>query len=255
MKEKEEYIDFKRIFSALWQRIWAIILVGIICAGIAFGYTKFMVTPMYTSRTLMYVNNNDLSVGGSSFSISASNLAAAQSLVETYMVILNTRLTLNEVIDVSGVDYTYEQLSGMIDAKAINETEIFSVEVTSPNPKEAELIANTIGVVLPGRIAAVVEGSSVRVVDYAVEPAGPSSPSMTKNVAIGAFIGVLIVSAIIIVIEMMDELIHGSDYLMQNYDIPILAVIPELESASHIPADYHYHPSASKEKKGDMNHA
>ena len=255
MKEKEEYIDFKRIISALWRRIWVIILVAVIFAGIAFGYTRFMVTPVYTSRTMLYVNNTDISVGGNSFSISASDLAAAQSLVGTYMVILNTRLTLNEVIEVSGVDYTYEQLSGMISSEAINDTEIFSVEVTSPDPKEAELIANTIGVVLPDRIAAVVEGSSVRIVDYAVEPASPSSPSITKNVAIGALVGIFLVSAIVIAIEMMDELIHDSDYLMQNYDIPILAVIPELESASHIPADYHYHSSGSKEKKGDVNHA
>lgn len=255
MKENEEYIDLKRIFAALWRRVWAIILVAVICAGLAFGYTKFMVTPMYKARTLMYVNNSDISVGGSNFSISASDLAAAQSLVGTYMVILDTRLTLNDVIEAAGLNYTYEQLSSMVTAEPFEDTEIFAVEVTSPDPKEAELIANTIGQVLPNKISAVVEGSSVRIVDYAVEPASPASPSMTKNVAIGALVGILITCAIVIVLEMMDELIHDSDYLMQNYDIPVLAVIPDLQSSSNIPADYYYQSSTPKKVKGGENRA
>lgn len=240
MKENEEYIDLKRIVSALWKKVWAIILVAVIFAGAAFGYTKYMVTPMYKARTLMYVNNSDISVGGNSFSISASDLAAAQSLVGTYIVILNTRLTLNDVIDVAGLDYTYEQLSSMVSAEPFKDTEIFAVQVTSPDPKEAELIANTIGQVLPSKISAVVEGSSVRIVDYAVEPAVPSSPSITRNVALGALIGILLTCAVIIVLDLRDDVIHDSDYLMQNYDIPVLAVIPDLQSSSNIPADYYY---------------
>lgn len=255
MKENEEYIDLKRIFSALWRRVWAIILVTVIFGGVAFGYTKFMVTPMYTARTLMYVNNSDISVGGSNFKISASDLAAAQSLVGTYIVILNTRMTLNDVIDTANLNYSYEQLSSMVSAEPYEDTEIFAIKVTSPDPKEAELIANTIGMVLPGKISAVVEGSSVRIVDYAVEPAGPSSPSMTKNVAIGALIGLLLTAAVIIVVEMMDELIHDSDYLMQTFDIPVLAVIPDLQSSSNIPADYYYQSSAPKKMKGGEKNA
>ena len=255
MKEHEEYIDLKRIFAALWRRVWAIILVAAIFAGAAFGYTKFMVTPMYKARTLMYVNNSDISVGGANFSISASDLAAAQSLVGTYIVILNTRMTLNEVIDTANLNYSYEKLASMVSAEPYENTEIFAIQVTSPDPKEAELIANTIGMVLPDKISAVVEGSSVRIVDYAVEPAAPSSPSMTKNVALGALIGIFLTCAVLIILEMRDELIHDSDFLMQNFDIPVLAVIPDLQSSSNIPADYYYQSSTPKKVNGGDKNA
>ena len=108
----------------------------------------------------MYVNNSSISVG--STQVNLSDLTAAQSLVETYMVILKTRGTLEEVIKEANLPYDYEQLSGMIEAGAVNSTEVFSISVTSASPEEAEKIANTIAELLPNRIADIVEGSSVR---------------------------------------------------------------------------------------------
>ena len=63
---------------------------------------------------MMYVNNSSISVG--STQVNLNDLTAAQSLVNTYIVILNTRGTLEEVIDQAGLSYDYETLSGMISA-------------------------------------------------------------------------------------------------------------------------------------------
>lgn len=41
------------------------------------------------------------------------------------MVILKTRGTLEEVIKEANLPYDYEQLSGMIEAGAVNSTEVF----------------------------------------------------------------------------------------------------------------------------------
>ena len=65
-----------------------------------------------------------------------------------------------------------QKLKGMIQTESVNETEVFSITVTCDDPHEAEHIANTIARVLPDKISNVVEGSSVRVVDYAVVPSG-----------------------------------------------------------------------------------
>src|SRR5699024_8716966 len=105
--------------------------------------TAIFKTPLYEAEALMYVNSNEISVGSTKLSISAAELSAAQSLVETYIVILNTRTTLNDVVEQTGVSYTYEQLRKMISAESVNGTEVFSITVTSPDPKEAELLANT----------------------------------------------------------------------------------------------------------------
>lgn len=230
-KEENQEIDLLRLFGALWRRAWAIVLAAVIFGGCALAYTVFLVKPLYKARTLLYVNNSAISVGDAKLSISQGELTAAQSLVDTYSVILKTRTTLEEVIRQANLSYTYEELVEMISAASVNSTEIFYIEVTSPSPTEAELIANTIGRVLPGKIAAIVDGSSVRIVDTAVVPARKSSPSLAKNTAMGILLGIVLACGVIVIGELRDTQIHGPEDLLQSYDIPVLAVIPDLMAA------------------------
>lgn len=231
MQQDNNYIkiDLLKILDGLIRRVWIIILAMILCGAIAFSWAAFFITPLYQSNVLMYVNNSSFSVGSTNFSISSSEITAAKSLVDTYLVILKTRLTLNEVISVGRLDYTYEQLAGMIDADAVNGTEVFSVTVTCPDPEEAEHIANTIGEVLPDKIADVVEGSSVRIVDFAVVPSQKTSPSISKYTMVGLLLGLMISCLGITIVEIVDDQIRSEEYLLTNYgDIPLLSVIPDM---------------------------
>lgn len=245
--DDEMEIDLLKLARALWRKAWAIVLAAVVFGGAALVFTAFFVTPLYRAEALMYVNSSDISIGGAKVSISQGELTAAQSLVKTYAVILNTRTTLNDVIEQSGVSYTYEELEAMISAESVNSTEVFSITVTSPDPKEAELLANTIVKILPEKIAAIVEGSSARIVDYAVEPSRRASPNITKITLVGAFLGLVLACGVIVVLELMDEQIHDTDYLIQTYDIPVLAVIPDLLSTKS--ANDYYQSAEQQIKK------
>ena len=245
---EEIEIDLLRLLGALWRKAWAIALAAVIFGGSFLLGTALFIKPLYKAEALMYVNSSNITVGGTKVSISQSELTAAQTLVDTYIVILNTRTTLEDVIEQSGVPYTYEELmeKKMIQAAAVNSTEVFSIEVTSTSPKEAELLANTIARVLPEKIASIVEGSSARIVDYAVIPSEKDSPSLLKNTAIGAILGFILACGVIVTMELMDEQIHDSDYLIQTYDIPVLAVIPDLLSSK---SNNDYYQSAEQRAK------
>lgn len=235
-------IDLLRLMKALWRKAWLIILTAILGGALVLGGTMLFVTPTYKASVLMYVNSSDISVGGTKLSISQGELSAAKSLIETYAVILKTRTTLNDVIEMTGVDYEYEDLVEMIEAASVNSTEVFQIDVVTPDPAEATNIANTIALVLPEKIASIVEGSSARIVDMAVQPTEMDSPSYIKNTAIGALVGFLMASAVIVVLELMDDKIHDSDYLTQTYDLPILAVIPDLVSSQKDGYGYYKKP-------------
>ncbi len=212
------------------HKAWAIILVTLICGAAAFGITKFAVVPQYEAGVLMYVNSSDLSFGDTKLSISQGELSAAQSLIDTYTVILKTRTTLNEVIEEAGLNTTYSKLVEQISAASVNSTEVFCINVTDPDPERAALIANTIAYVLPEKIGSIVEGTSARIVDMAVVPAKPVSPNIIKNTALGGILGFVLACGIIVILELMDDKIQDSDYLIQAYDLPILAMIPDLNS-------------------------
>ena len=157
----------------------------VIFGAAGFGYANYLVTPLYQSDVQMYVNNTDISVGSTSIKFSQGDLLAAQGLVDTYIVILNSRPMLDDVIDELELPYSYEQLKDMIAAEAVNGTEVFQITVTDADRKEAKEIANKIAELLPEHISQVVDGSSVRVVQYAVLAGGPCSPSVMKYLCLG----------------------------------------------------------------------
>lgn len=225
-----EELDLWELLGTLLRRIWIIVLVAILGGVIAFGYTYYMIAPLYKASTLLYVNNASLTVGSSSVSITASQLSTAQKLVDTYIVVLRSRSVLNDVIREAELPYSYDSLRGMISAEAVNSTEVFEVVVTSRSPQEAEKIANTIAEVLPDKIADIVAGSDVRIVDYAVVPGHRSSPSYTRNATVGALIGAALCVAVLVLIYLIDDKIHTEEYLTQAYpDIPLLSVIPNMD--------------------------
>lgn len=232
-------IDLTRLIAALWRRIGAIILAAVIGAAALGAYAATMVTPTYKAKALLYVNNRTLSLNTSTVNISTGEISAATSLVNTYIVILQSRTTLNQVIREANLSYTYDNLLKKISADSVNGTQIFSVSVTSSNPEEAALIANTIAKVLPDKIAEVVDGSSVRVVDYAVTPTTKVSPSLAKYAACGAFLAAFAVCAVVVVVELLDDAIHSEDFVTQTYGIPSLAVIPDFEAAQNAKGKYY----------------
>ncbi len=241
----ETVIDLVELLGAFVKKIWLVVSLTVVGAILAFAYTLLMVTPLYKSSALLYVNNSDISLGSASFSISNADLTAAKSLVATYSVILKSRTVINEVIELSGVDYTYDQMLEMVDAKAVDNTEVFSITVTSPNPKEAELLANLYAEVLPNKISEIVNGTDAKIVDYAVIAAKRSSPSYTKNTALGAVVGFVLAAAIVIIGYLRDDVIHSEDYITKTYpNVPLLTVVPDLISTRS--NGYGYYSSSFK---------
>ena len=241
-------IDLGELFVALCKKALIIAIVTILVGAIVGAYAFFFVTPKYKASAMMYVNNNSVSVAGASFDL--SDLNAAKSLVNTYMVILNSRNVLNDVIEESGVAYSYKELKSMISAAPVDSTEVFEVVVTSTNPEEAELIANSICSVLPQKIASIVESSSVRIVDSAVLPEKKSSPNITMYALVGMIVGVVISCVVIVILKLFDNSINGEDYLINNYKYPVLGVIPDFDD-NHQKNKYY---SYSKER-GDYGDA
>ncbi|WP_249029427.1 YveK family protein [Tannockella kyphosi] len=228
--EDDIFIDLSVVFKTMLKKSWIIAIATILGATAMFGYSSFVKTPLYEADVKLYVNNSTFSLGSTSYSITSGELSAAQSLIETYIVILETRTVINEIIDEGNYDYTYEEMLSMISAASVNSTEVFSVTVTNESASEAADIANTIGTVLPDCISDVVDGSDVRIVDYAVEAVNQVYPVVLTDTIKGAMIGFVLVSGIILLQILFDSVIRSQDYISQTYDYPILASIPEGET-------------------------
>ena len=242
-------INIGWVVRAIMNRAWRVIMASVLCAAIAFGYTFQFITPQYQSTAMFYVNNNSFSVGDAALSITSGDLVTSRGLVDSYIVILKTRETLNEVIDYTGLDLTYSEVSNMISAAAVNETEIFRVTVTNPDPQEAEKIASAIAYILPKRISNIIDGTSAKIVDSAVAPAGPSSPSYTKNTLIGFLLGFLMSTGLIALKEISDTTIRSEEDIEHVCTHPVLTMVPDMQASGKKNSDYYYGYGEKKAKK------
>jgi capsular exopolysaccharide synthesis family protein len=83
------------------------------------------------------------------------------------------------------------------------------------------------------------DSSNVTVAGLASLPSGPSSPSVSRDTALGLIIGLLIGLGIAFLLERLDHRILDPKELERIYDLPILAAVPErsdyevLNSLSH----------------------
>ena len=231
-KNDEIEVDLSRLFGALLKRAWLIGIVAVLCAVLTLVGTVLFVAPKYDSSTMFYVNNSSLSFDDMDVSISTGDISASKSLVKTYIVILNARETLNDVIDYAGVNRTYSEIKRMIHAEAVDSTEVFRVTVTSDDPVEAEQIADAIAYILPKRISNIIQGTTAIVVDSAILPLSSSSPNYTRNTMLGFLVGFIGVVAILVILELMDNTIRQEDDITQVSSHPILAAVPDMTAPS-----------------------
>jgi len=250
-RNETETIDLLQFIKALWKNLAYILLAGLVAAGGCFFYARHFVTPRYEANVLFYVNNSNISIGSTSVSITSGELSAASSLVSTYVAILQSRASMETVIHQSGLEYTYEQLRKMVTANAVNSTGLFQVTVNSSSPEDARVLANTIAEVLPDKISDIVNNSNVKVVDYAITPRARSAPNYTTYALRGLLVGIVLASAVVVLISYFDTIIHDVDFLRQTYEAPVLATIPDLlaRSSGKYGYGYGYYGSSSQIKK------
>lgn len=247
MEDKD--IGIEQVLHTVLRKAWIIGIASVLCAAITFAITFFFITPKYESTAKFYVNNSSISVGNTSISLSSGDLTAARNLVDSYIVILQTRETLKDVSDYAGVNLKHSELQKMITAEAVDNTEIFEVTVTSEDPQEAEAIANAIAYILPKRITSIVEGTSAKVVEAAVVPSKPSSPSYAQNTVLGFLVGMILSAGTIVLWMVFDTTVRVEEDITQCCKYPLLATVPDMNIRSKENAYYVKAPSRSKKGK------
>ena len=244
--EETRDVDLPRLVRAIWSRAWVVALASILCMVLVFLLTFFFVTPKYEASAMFYVNNSAFNVGEATLSLSSSDISASKSLVDTYIVILDTWETQKDVIDYAGVDMTCGQFMSMVSSSSVNDTEVFRVTITSEDPEEAEKLANAVAYILPKRIDSIVEGTSAQIVSSARTPSKPSSPNYITNSLVGFILGFVLSVGFIALREWLDITIRTEGDAIQCSSLPLLAKVPDMEARSK---SGYYGYGKSKKKK------
>lgn len=216
-------INIQQLLKGVWKRIWIIVLCAALTMAITVFYTANFVTPTYKASVTMYVNNNS----SNSDTVSSANLAVAIQLANTYVKIIQSESVLEKVVQETGLNLTPTQVRGMLSAEVVDETEIFRVNVISPNAEMSADIANAIANIAPGEISEIIDGSKAKVIDYAKVPSGKNAPNITSSGILGGLVGAVLSCAVIVVILVVDKRIKSEEDLTASYSLPVLGAIPD----------------------------
>lgn len=221
-KTDEIEIDLKELAKAVISKWFLIFLVGVILASAVFSYTKFVVDPIYTSSTQVYILNKP-----ETDSLTTSDLAFATYLALDYQELIVSQPVLKEVITKLNLNMTTKTLASRISVKLIEDTRIIRIDVTDTSPHQAKAIADAVRDAVNEKTKDIMGGiEAVNAIDDATLPVVPSSPNIIKNTVIGFIAGAGIVMLIVIILFLMDDTIKTPEDIEKHLGISVLAAIP-----------------------------
>ena len=217
----EMEIDLIEILYALKKRaliILAALLAGALIAGV---YTKLLITPLYSATSTVLVISKETTL------TSIADLQFGSQLTKDYSMLITSRSVLEEVLDNLGLDMGYGTLKGNVSINNPDETRILQITVTNPDPQLAKELADELAAVSSEYIGDKMEVVPPKIIEKAEVPAAQTSPSMSRNVMLGALAGLVLSAGVVILMTVMNDSIRSEDDIERYLNIPTLASIPD----------------------------
>ena len=219
-------IDVFATLKVLWKRKFSIILVALVFAIAAFGYSAFLAKKEYQSTSRIYVvsrQNQDNNA------LTNSDLQAGAYLVKDYREIILSQNVLRQAIEELKLDMTPAELSKKINVSVPTDTRILSITAKDGDPKEAARIANGLRNVAAEKITSVTKVSDVTTLDEAEVPQSPSSPNIKRNVLLGFVAGAGLMVVLLVVVEVLDDRVKKPEDVEELMGLPLLGVVPDIK--------------------------
>ena len=229
MEEKqldEIEIDLLELLGVLWEKILWIVGAAVGVALVALLVTQFLITPMYQSTASLYVINRQ----GEGGSATSSDLSAATSLTYDFEQMVTTNLVLEPTIRRLRLDLTPTELAKRIIVDNPTNTRILKITVEDEDPERAKRIVDTLAEISANTIVDVMEIEKVNSIDKGTVPLYPASPSLKKNVAIGALGGAFLACAVVVLRFLLDDTIKNEEDVEKYLNVSVLGSIPDMEN-------------------------
>lgn len=225
--ETAKDIGFKELFEIIAKKWWLIVVLTVLGCAIAFFITVKFITPVYEAKTILYIGQENGSLG--SLDISLGQLNANSQLIVDYKQLAVTRLVTGAVIKNSGLNISYEDFQNNVVIESIADSRLFIVGYRNQNPEIAKKVADELAKQLTVAVLQIVGVENIRILDQATLPETPVSPNKYLNAIIGGFLGLLIALLIIYVMFLIDDTIKGEEDIENLVGLSVLGDIPEFK--------------------------
>ena len=225
-----EELDLKEIFNMFWAKIVHIILIVLIFMVIGILYSYLYVTPKYKSTTSLVLTttaDSNITSGGG---ITSTDVSLNNNLVANYTEIITSTTVVRQVIDNLGIDISEDTLKSKISVSSGKSTQMINVDVVDEDPHQAKIIANEVAKVFAKQIPEIYKMNNIYILDEAEEENVPYNINHIKDIAIFAFIGLVVASVYVLIANMLDK--------KSNSFLSIENVLKENAKLDHILVDF-----------------
>lgn len=208
-----EEMEFKNVLRNIWNNKLIILL--IICISIIIGwcYSYIILEPIYQTSTTLLLEQKKVN----------------DDSVSTYSSLIKTKDVLNQIIQNCGIEITQEELKSSISIKSVSGTELIRITVENNNPENASILANEAANVFKEKIAKEIYNlENIHIVEKAEINNEPSNINHKKDLIMAFFIGILLASAYIFIITILDTTIKSSEEVEAETELIVLGTIPEI---------------------------
>ena len=233
--EIKREIDIGHLSSIFLKRFWAILLVAVLIAAGFFLHAKLFIKPTYQSHFTAYVNNKNTDTAANT---STGDLTASMGLVYVYQDIMTSRSVLERAAKACGT--TYNKISGCVTATVSETAPVVTVTVETNSKRLSLQLAEKIAEFAPDKVAEVVDGSSMRIIDHPVAPNGKSSPNVSKRTFTGFLIGFAFATVLFVFRDLIYDTVQSSDDIERRYSVPVIGNIPDIYLAERAGERYGY---------------
>lgn len=229
-------IDLHRLLALLRRNYKMLILWTALIGVLGFAVAKFAVIPKYTANTEILVNQKHGNNNGQAY----NNQQADVQIINTYKDIITNKVILNQVSSELGnsskvareygrnYNLPVSQLKDDIKISNQQNSQVFSVAVTTDDAQKSAAAANTIAAVFKKRIKKIMSVNNVTIVSRATEPSAPSFPNVKLFTLAGAVLGFLIYFIYLLIRELTDTTVNTDDFMTKELGLTNLGHIDHI---------------------------
>lgn len=223
----------QKIFSMIMRHIKLIILIAALVTLIAYGYSTFFITPVYSASSLIMVQNySDYYAHNSTQPTTSYNGYNMNGRIDSGNISASATIAANCVILFSNSpDMTSLMSNASVNIEQVDDSNFIRFNASSANPQVAANVANQLAEQAPKTFASLYGKDRGRVdtIQSATAPTTPVSPNINQNTLIGLGIGLVLGVLLAFFLEIIDTTLKPGDDLSKLYGLPVFAEIVDFE--------------------------
>lgn len=227
-------ITIQKILGVLLHSIRLIIISGLVVGLLFFLYTNFFITPMYSTSTMIFVQNYNKASQSESGN---ADVKQNESNNETAKKIFNSDISgSSNLANICVILFrNSDEITALYNGCSVNiateeSTFYITITVSGSDPQQCANVANQIADACAEVFHNRFDYGQIGTIREAKIPGSPYSPNKLNNTLIGLAVGLIGACLIAILLELIDITIKPDEDLAEIYNIPVFAEIPDFEN-------------------------